>query len=78
MAAATTNASCAALLSRSGGLGSDSLVTAARLLEMGIVSPKSLCRLNPQHFRRFATRFDRRSIYFLAFIHLASAILWMR
>ena len=31
-----------------------------------------------KHFRRFATRFDRRSIHFLAFIHLASAMLWMR
>ena len=31
-----------------------------------------------KHFRRFATRFDRRDIHFLAFIHLASAMLWMR
>ena len=25
-----------------------------------------------KHFRRFATRFDRRAVHFLAFIHLAS------
>ena len=31
-----------------------------------------------KHFRRFATRFDRRDIHFLAFIHLAAAMLWMR
>ena len=31
-----------------------------------------------KHFRRFATRYDRRAIYFLAFIHLAAAMLWMR
>jgi transposase len=31
-----------------------------------------------KHFRRIATRYDRRAIYFLAFIHLAAAILWMR
>jgi transposase len=31
-----------------------------------------------KHFRRFATRFDRRPIHFLAFIHLAAAMLWMR
>ena len=31
-----------------------------------------------KHFRRFATRFDRRAIHFLAFIHLAAAIIWMR
>jgi transposase len=31
-----------------------------------------------KHFRRIATRYDRRAIHFLAFIHIASAILWMR
>lgn len=31
-----------------------------------------------KHFRRFATRYDRRVINFLAFIHLAAAMLWMR
>ena len=31
-----------------------------------------------KHFRRFATRFDRRSVHFLAFIHIASAMIWMR
>jgi len=31
-----------------------------------------------KHFRRFATRYDRRAIHYLAFIHLAAAMLWMR
>ena len=31
-----------------------------------------------KHFRRFATRFDRRMKHFLAFIHLAAAMIWMR
>ena len=31
-----------------------------------------------KHFRRMATRYDRCDIHFLSFIHLASAILWMR
>ena len=31
-----------------------------------------------KHFRRFATRYDRRAIHFLAFTHLAAAMLWMR
>jgi len=31
-----------------------------------------------KHFRRIATRYDRRAIYFLATLHLASAIIWMR
>ncbi len=31
-----------------------------------------------KHFRRVATRYDRRSSYFLAAIHLASSMSWMR
>jgi transposase len=31
-----------------------------------------------KHFRRFATRFDRHANHFLAFIHLAAAMIWMR
>lgn len=31
-----------------------------------------------KHFRRFATRYDRRATHFLAFIHLAAAMIWMR
>ena len=31
-----------------------------------------------KNFRHIATRYDRRAIYFLAAIHLASAIIWMR
>ena len=31
-----------------------------------------------KHFRRFATRFDRLDACFLAFIHLAASMIWMR
>jgi len=31
-----------------------------------------------KHFRRFATRYDRRSIHFHGFVHLAAAMIWMR
>ncbi len=31
-----------------------------------------------KHFRRFATQYDRRAIYFLSFIQLAAAMIWMR
>ena len=31
-----------------------------------------------KHFRRIATRYDRRADYFLAALHLASAMIWMR
>lgn len=31
-----------------------------------------------KHFRRFATRYDRRALHFLSFAYLACAMLWMR
>ena len=31
-----------------------------------------------KHFRRFATRYDRLPTHYLAFIHLAAIMLWMR
>ena len=31
-----------------------------------------------KHFRRIATRFDRRDLHFLAFLYLASFLIWMR
>jgi transposase len=31
-----------------------------------------------KHFRRLATRYDRRAVHFLGFLCLAAAMLWMR
>ncbi len=31
-----------------------------------------------KHFRRIATRFDRRAVHFLSFLQIAAAMLWMR
>ena len=31
-----------------------------------------------KHFRRIATRFDRLDVHYMASLHLASAIFWMR
>jgi transposase len=31
-----------------------------------------------KHFRRIATRYDRRAVHFAAFLALAAAMLWMR
>jgi transposase len=36
------------------------------------------CSNKLKHFRRIATRFDRRDTYFLAFLHPACAFLWLR
>ena len=30
-----------------------------------------------KHFRRIATRYDRRASYFLSFVQIAAAIIWM-
>ena len=31
-----------------------------------------------KHFRRFATRYDRKTIHFQGFVHLAAAMIWLR
>lgn len=31
-----------------------------------------------KHFRRFATRYDRRTLHFTGFVHLAAAMIWLR
>jgi transposase len=31
-----------------------------------------------KHFRRFATRYDRRANLYLAFVHIAAIALWLR
>jgi transposase len=31
-----------------------------------------------KHFRRFATRYDRRTIHFAGFVHLAAVMIWLR
>lgn len=31
-----------------------------------------------KHFRRFATRYDRRTVHFAGFVHLAAAMIWLR
>ena len=36
------------------------------------------CFNKMKHFRRFATRYDRRAVHFLALIHIVAAMIWMR
>ncbi len=36
------------------------------------------CFSRLKHFRRFATRYDRRTIHFNGFVHLAAAMIWIR
>jgi len=37
---------------------------------------RCFCRL--KHFRRFATRYDRRTVQFAGFVYLAAAMIWMQ
>ena len=37
---------------------------------------RCFCQL--KHFRRLATRYDRRTANFTGFIHLAAAMIWMQ
>jgi transposase len=36
------------------------------------------CFNKMKHFRRFATRYDRRAVHYLAVVHLVAAMIWMR
>jgi transposase len=36
------------------------------------------CFSKLKHFRRFATRYDRRTLHFTGFVHLAAAMIWIR
>jgi putative transposase len=36
------------------------------------------CFSRLKHFRRFATRYDRRTTHFTGFVHLAAAMIWLR
>ena len=36
------------------------------------------CFSRLKHFRRFATRYDRRTIHFTGFVHLAAVMIWLR
>ena len=35
------------------------------------------CFSKLKHFRRFATRYDRRTVHFAGFVHLACAMIWL-
>ena len=36
------------------------------------------CFNRMKHFRRFATRYDRRTTHFQGFVYLAAAMIWLR
>jgi transposase len=36
------------------------------------------CFNHLKEFRRFATRYDRQTVHFQSFVHLAAAMIWLR
>ena len=36
------------------------------------------CFNRMKHFRRFATRYDRRTIHFQGFVYLVASVIWLR
>ena len=36
------------------------------------------CFSRLEHFRRFATRYDRRTLHFTGFVQLAAIMIWLR
>jgi transposase len=70
-----------------GDAGAEAVIPSKRNRKVQIPHDKTAYKLRNRierffnklkHFRRIATRYDRRAIYFLAALHLASAMIWMR
>lgn len=66
-------------------MGAKAVISSTRSSKIAII-PRGY-RLRNSHramlqqahaFRRFATRYDRRAEYFLAFVHVAAICLWLR
>jgi transposase len=76
-----------AIRARVAEVGAEAVIPATRSRKIAIPHDRTAYRLRNRierfinklkHFRRIATRFCRRAIHFLACIHLASAMIWMR
>ena len=67
--------------------GMEAVIPSNRRRKVLIAHDKELYRIRNRiercfnklkHFRRVATRFDRQDAHYLGFLHLASALLWLR
>lgn len=70
-----------------GGAGAEAVIPSTRSRNIVIPHDRLAYRLRNRierffnklkHFRHIATRYDRRAVHFLAALHLASAMIWMR
>jgi transposase len=69
------------------GMGTEAVIPSNRTRKVIIPHDASLykhrnrierCFNRLKHFRRFATRYDRRTVHFTGFVHLAAAMIWLR
>jgi transposase len=69
------------------GIGAEAVIPSNRTRKITIPHDVDLykhrnrierCFNRLKHFRRFATRYDRRTVHFTGFVHLAAAMIWMR
>lgn len=76
-----------ALRQRIANAGAEAVIPSTRSRNIVIPHDKVAYRLRNRierfinklkHFRHIATRYDRRAVHFLACLHLASAMIWMR
>jgi len=76
-----------ALRQRLEQIGAQAVIPSTRSRKAPIPHDATLYRLRNRiercfnklkHFRRLATRYDRLAKHFLAFIHIAAAMIWMR
>ena len=68
-------------------IGAEAVIPSTRSRKAPIAHDAAIYRLRNRiercfnklkHFRRFATRYDRLAAHYLAFIHVAASMLWMR
>jgi transposase len=68
-------------------IGADAVIPSTRSRRAAIPHGKIIYKLRNRiercfnklkHFRRFATRYDRLADHYLAFIHIAASMIWMR
>lgn len=76
-----------ALRSIIAGMGAEAVIPSNRCRKVAIPHDANTyrhrnrierCFSKLKHFRRFATRYDRRTIHFVGFVHLAAAMIWLR
>jgi transposase len=69
------------------GMGAEAVIPSNRTRKITIPHDAGLykyrnrierCFNRLKHFRRFATRYDRRTAHFTGFVHLAAAMTWLR